>query len=100
MQVLWRLGACNVQGVQDAFGGRLAYTTIQTMLNRLHREGRVSRSLQGKAYKYLPVISRDRTLGKEVRVMVGRMFGGSVESLLKNLVNTRQIDAETLKWLA
>jgi BlaI family transcriptional regulator, penicillinase repressor len=100
MQVLWRLIACNVQNVQDAFGGRLPYTTIQTMLNRHHRKGRVSRSLQGKAYKYLPVISHDRTLGKEFRVMVGRTFGGSVESLLKNLVNTRQIDAETLKRLA
>ena len=100
MQVLWRLGACNVQAVQDALGGRLAYTTVQTMLNRLHRKGRVRRSLEGKAYEYIPVISRDRALGKEVRDMVTRMFGGSVESLLMNLVNTRQIDAETLRRLA
>ena len=100
MQVLWRLGACNVQTVQDALGGRLAYTTVQTMLNRLHRKGRVKRSLEGKAYEYLPVISRDRALGKEVRDMVTRMFGGSVEGLLMNLVNTRQIDAETLRRLA
>lgn len=100
MQALWHLGACNVQAVQDALGGRLAYTTVQTMLNRLHRKGRVKRTLQGRAYEYLPVISQDRALGKEVHDMVSRMFGGSIESLLMNLVNTRQIDAETLKRLA
>ncbi|MGC2638356.1 MAG: BlaI/MecI/CopY family transcriptional regulator [Acidobacteriaceae bacterium] len=100
MQVLWHFGACNVQAVQDALGGRLAYTTVQTMLNVLHRKGRVKRSMRGKAYEYLAVISRDRALGKEVRDMVSRMFGGSVESLLMNLVSSRQIDAETLARLA
>jgi predicted transcriptional regulator len=100
MQVLWHLGACNVQAVQDALGGRLAYTTVQTMLNVLCRKGRVRRSMQGKAYEYSAIVSRDRALGKEVRDMVSRMFGGSVESLLMNLVNTRQIKAETLAQLA
>jgi BlaI family transcriptional regulator, penicillinase repressor len=100
MQVLWHLGACNVQAVQDALGGRLAYTTVQTMLNVLCRKGRVKRSMQGKAYEYSAIVSRDRALGKEVRDMVSRMFGGSVESLLMNLVNTRQIKAETLAQLA
>jgi predicted transcriptional regulator len=99
MHVLWHFGACNVQAVQDALGGRLAYTTVQTMLNVLHRKGRVKRSMQGKAYEYLAIMSRERALGKEVRDMVSRMFGGSVESLLLNLVSTRQIDAATLARL-
>jgi predicted transcriptional regulator len=69
------------------------------MLNVLHRKGRVKRSMQGKAYEYLAIMSRERALGKEVRDMVSRMFGGSVESLLLNLVSTRQIDAATLARL-
>ena len=42
MQVLWRLGPATVSGVHIALieaGERIAYTTVQTMLNRLEGKG-------------------------------------------------------------
>ena len=55
MEVLWRIAAGTVQEVQAAIPGEpLAYTTVQTMLNILHRKGRVKRKLLGKAYTYSP----------------------------------------------
>src|ERR1700730_10407527 len=47
MNVLWDSGPSNVQSVQEKLSGspKLAYTTVQTMLNVLHRKGRVRRRL-------------------------------------------------------
>jgi Penicillinase repressor len=48
MHVLWDIGPAPVQAVQERLSGeKLAYTTVQTMLNVLHRKGRVKRTLRG-----------------------------------------------------
>jgi len=101
MQVLWELGSANVQAVQARLPGstRLAYTTVQTMLNVLHRKGRVKRVLHGRAYEYQPLISREKAESHAVRDMVDRLFGGSVEGLLMSLVKARQLDPKKLKKL-
>ena len=100
MQVLWRLGPCQVQAVQEELEGGLAYTTVQTMLNVLHKKGRVTRRLRGRAYEYRAVVSEEKTLGKAVADLVDRMFGGSPEELVMSLVKSRQLDAGRLTKLA
>ena len=100
MQVLWRMGPCQVQAVQHELEGGLAYTTVQTMLNVLHKKGRVTRRLRGRAYEYRAVVSEEKTLGKAVADLVDRMFGGSPEELVISLVKSRQLDAGRLARLA
>ena len=100
MQVLWRLGPCQVQAVQQELEGELAYTTVQTMLNVLHKKSRVTRRLRGRAYEYRAVVSEEKTLGKAVADLVDRMFGGSPEELVMSLVKSRQLDAGRLAKLA
>lgn len=39
--------------VRDALGGELAYTTVMTVLSRLHGKGAVSRQPSGRGYAYL-----------------------------------------------
>ena len=97
MKTLWESGPSTVQAVQEKLPGeRLAYTTVQTMLNILQRKGRVKRKLIGKAYEYRPVLSRDKAIGEALGDVLDRMFGGSVEALLMSLVKTRQLDADKL----
>lgn len=97
MKTLWESGPSTVQAVQERLPGeRLAYTTVQTMLNILQRKGRVKRKLIGKAYEYRPVLSRDKALGEALGDVLDRMFGGSVEALLMSLVRSRQLDADKL----
>jgi BlaI family penicillinase repressor len=97
MKALWEIGPSTVQAVQEKLHGqRLAYTTVQTMLNILERKGKVKRKLLGKAYEYRPVLSRDKALREAVSDMLDRMFGGSVEALLMSLVKSRQLDAQKL----
>jgi predicted transcriptional regulator len=94
MQVLWEDGPSSVSHVQQnlASSTDLAYNTVQTMLNILHRKGRVKRSLKGRAYAYRPVVSKEIALGQAVRDLVERMFGGSSEELVMSLIKSRQVD--------
>jgi Predicted transcriptional regulator len=102
MQVLWSEGPGNVQHVQKGLlpNNELAYNTVQTMLNVLHRKGRVERSLEGRAYVYSPVASKETVLGQAVRDLVERMFGGSSEALVMSLVKSRQVDLERIADLS
>ena len=99
MNVLWDRGPSNVQEVQGALDAPLAYTTVQTMLNVLHRKGRVKRTLRGRAYDYAPLLSREQATGNAVRDVIDRVFDGSVEGLLMMLVRTKQLDAKKLARL-
>jgi len=100
MKVLWECGSSNVQTVQEGLSGeKLAYTTVQTMLNVLHRKGRVKRTLRGKAYLYDAVLSRERAASSAVSDLVDRLFGGSVEALVMSLIKTQQLDSKKLSRL-
>ncbi len=99
MQVLWRDGASNVQHVQKSLDKDLAYTTVQTVLNVLHRKGKVRRRLRGKAFDYSPVVGKEAVLRQAVRDLVERMFGGSSEELVMSLIKTRQLNAKKIAKL-
>ena len=99
MQVIWRLGTSNVTEVQAGLEQPLAYTTVQTMLNILHRKGKLNRKLQGRAYEYSAVVSKAKASGHAVRDLVDRMFGGSSEELVMSLLKNRQIDAKKIAEL-
>lgn len=102
MQALWRDGPSNVQQVQKRLlaSDDLAYNTVQTMLNVLHRKGRVRRALAGRAYVYQTVASREMVLGQAVHDFVGRMFGGSSEELVMSLIKSRQVDLDKIADLS
>jgi BlaI family transcriptional regulator, penicillinase repressor len=100
MQILWEAGASTVAEVQSRLRAQLAYTTVQTMLNVLWRKHKVKRLPEGRAYRYEPVVSRERATGSALHDLVSRMFGGSSEALLMAMVDTRQISAEDLARLA
>jgi predicted transcriptional regulator len=99
MKVLWETGPANVQTVQQRLERELAYTTVQTMLNVLHRKGKAKRTLKDKAYFYRPAVSRSQVMGNAVSDLIDRMFGGSAESLVMSLVEARHLTPEKLSRL-
>ena len=99
MHVLWETGAANVQTVQQHLKRELAYTTVQTMLNILHRKGKVKRTLKDRAYFYRPAVSRRQVASLHVGDMVERLFGGSAESLVMSLLETKHLTPQKLARL-
>lgn len=58
-----------------------AYTTVMTLLDKLARKGSVARTKRGKAYFYIPRVSRDEVLLEVVSDFARAYFGGRTERL-------------------
>ena len=96
MQVLWNLDRpATVGQVREALvaeGHELAYTTIQTMLNRLEGKGRVRRERHGRAFHYSAVAARETVARAAVSRVLERFFDGSAASLATHLVGDLSSD--------
>lgn len=56
MAVLQRAGRpLTVSDVQSALGHDLAYSTVVTIMSRMHAKGLLTRAKQGRAFQYAPV---------------------------------------------
>jgi BlaI family transcriptional regulator, penicillinase repressor len=100
MQVIWKLGMSSVKDVQEGLPQKLAYTTVQTMLNILERKGKLKRKLRGRAYVYSATVTEAKASRHAVRDLVDRMFGGSADELVMSLIKSRQIDPKRIAELS
>ena len=101
MRVLWEGGAGNVQKILHGLTGepQLAYTTVQTTLNVLHRKGKVKRKLLGRAYEYSAIVSLEAADSHALKDFLQKVFRGSVDDLLLSLVRSKQLDLQKLAEL-
>jgi predicted transcriptional regulator len=84
LKVLWTLKQGSVKDVVACLKSAdrlLAYTTVLTVLDRLHRRGAVERQKQGRAFMFVPVLDLDRARRTAVLELAATYFGGSVSSL-------------------
>lgn len=80
MRVVWTQGESTVASARDALNaGRanpLAYTTVMTILGRLHKRGLVVRELRGRGYVYRPALDEtgavDELSGQAVDEIIER----------------------------
>src|SRR5260370_35593735 len=101
MRVLWDGRARNVQKVLQGLKGepQLAYTTVQTTLNVLHRKGKVKRKLVGRAYEYSAIVSQEAADSHAIKDVLQKVFRGSVDDLLLSLVRSRHLNVQKLAEL-
>jgi BlaI family penicillinase repressor len=97
MQVLWERGDATVAEVRDALADELAYTTVLTMLRVLEEKGYVRHTEEGRAYRYHPLVERERAGESALRRLTRRLFRGSPELLLTHLVADRGVSEEELR---
>ncbi|MGH9417033.1 MAG: BlaI/MecI/CopY family transcriptional regulator [Terriglobales bacterium] len=99
MQALWELGPAPLQAVHEHVARRKprAYTTVQTVLQVLYRKGKVARAKQQRAYLYRALETRQSVARRALGGLLDNLFGGSAESLVLNLVETKQLDAAALE---
>ncbi|WP_239341027.1 BlaI/MecI/CopY family transcriptional regulator [Frankia sp. CiP3] len=68
LAVLWAAERAMSPGeVQTAIGGGLAYTTVMTILNRLHAKGVVTRTADGRTFVYQPAQSTAEFTAQRMR---------------------------------
>lgn len=83
MKVLWRLGEASVREIREQLAATrpLAYTTVETIMDRLTRKAMVSRQKVGKAHRYTPRYERGQARTQAVQALVEHFFGGSRAAL-------------------
>jgi predicted transcriptional regulator len=99
MAVLWRNGSGTVTEVRDALDDTFAYTTVLTVLRTLEEKGYISHVAEGKAHRYVPVVSQDAAGQSAISRVLDKIFDGSSELLLTQLVSDRNLDATELRRL-
>lgn len=99
MAVLWARGPSTVAEVRENVEDSLAYTTVLTVLRTLEAKGYVGHEEEGKAHRYRPLVGREHAGQSALGQVLDKIFGGSRELLLANLVRERGIDAAELRRL-
>jgi predicted transcriptional regulator len=62
----------------------IAYTTVMSTMDNLHRKGWLARDKDGKAYRYTAVASRDEYSARLMREAMAE--GGDTEAVLSHFV--------------
>ena len=91
MEETWRLREVSVRDIHLAFEERIAYTTLMTTLDRLFKKKLLERRKEGRAFVYVPVVSRDELdHGIKEDVIDGLLGHGAdgVEPVLACIVDT------------
>lgn len=60
MEIAWQRGEVSVRDVCLALDERMAYTTLMTTLDRLHKKGLLARRKDGRAFLYSPRLSPEQ----------------------------------------
>lgn len=86
MRAAWRLGQGSVDDIRAALPRkqRGAYTTVQTILNRLVTRGLLRRDKQGKAFIYSPKVSEADYVARSLK---STLAGASDKARLAALAN-------------
>ncbi len=100
MAVLWEAGSGTVAEVRERLPADLAYTTVLTILRNLEAKGLVRHEGEGKAHRYFPAVERGAARRSAISRLLDKLFHGSPELLVAELVRDRGLDAEELARLA
>jgi len=99
MSVLWDVGPATVAQVRERIADELAYTTVLTVLRTLEQKGYVGHTEDGRAHRYKPLVKREVAGRNALRRLVDKVFDGSPELLLTQLVSDKDLSDEELRRL-
>lgn len=88
MSILWDEHPLSVRDVCTRVRrSKLAYTTVMTTLDRLHKKGLLARTKQGNAFLYLPEIDRAEYQRRVIETALAPMFEQGAAPVLAAFVD-------------
>lgn len=97
MSILWRRGSGTVSEVREDLQDALAYTSVLWVLQTLEEKGHVRHEKEGRAHRYIPNVEPEEAGASALGRIVDKVFHGSAEMLLAQLVGERDLSAAELK---
>jgi predicted transcriptional regulator len=97
MSILWRTGSATVTEVREQLADELAYTSVLSALQLLETKGYVTHEPEGRAYRYRPLVEPEEAGRSALTRILDKVFNGSAEMLLAQLVEERNLTTEELE---
>ena len=100
LKVLWDIGAASVRNVQHVLeeqGHEWAYTTVQTLLQRLETKRYATVSKAEVPHKFEPAVNREGLLDHQLSEMAMKVCDGIATPLVLNLVQNQKFTSEEIK---
>ena len=93
MNALWENFPATARQIADRLGDEVdwAYTTIKTLLTRLHEKGAVSERKRANSSVYEPILSRGSARRSALHALADSAFGGAFGPLLHFLVEEQDL---------
>jgi len=100
LKALWEISSGTVREVQAALGPqgrRWAYTTVQTLLQRLLDKGYVRSDRSGTAHVFRAAVSREQLLQQRLSALSDQLCEGSASPLVLALVEGVRFTPEEIE---
>jgi predicted transcriptional regulator len=97
MSILWKQGTATVTEVREQLPDDLAYTSVLSALQTLEEKGLVTHRLDGRAYRYVPLVEPEAAGRTALGRILDKVFHGSAEMLLAQLVEERSLSKAELE---
>jgi len=102
LKSLWSDGPGSPSQLQERLaeqGTDWAYTTVQTLLHRLHKKGYVARTKEGVAQIYRAAVDRERFLAERMGELADSVCDGAASPLVHSLVRSNRLSKDDIARL-
>ena len=102
MGCLWSAGSATAEDVRASLAQRhpMKDSTARTILRRLEEKGYLTHAVEGRTYRYRPVVAGRNAAARAVGRIVDSFCNGSMEQLLIGMVAGGVVDSGELERLA
>ncbi len=102
LKVLWHQGEATVReicGCMNESGGKLAYTTVLSLLQVMEQKGMVGHRQRGRAYIYFAKVERQSIFRRLAGGFLDKVFDGAMDEYLVHALQSRRLSADELDRL-
>ena len=102
LRALWDAKTASVRDVLNLLherGRQIAYTTVQTVLNRLEQKGYVRSDKSGLAFVYRAKVSREQFSQSRLSSLLDQLYDGAAGPLALQLLKTQKLTPDEVDEL-
>ncbi|MEO8206011.1 MAG: BlaI/MecI/CopY family transcriptional regulator [Chthoniobacterales bacterium] len=101
MKVIWRQSPLSALEVADKLNKKPAWhpKTVKTLINRLVKKGVLGYEKVGRIHLFSPRLSESQCVLNESESFLDRIFGGSLQPMVAQLVKHRKLSAADIEEL-
>ena len=101
MKIIWSKEEATANEIIDNIKGKQEWknTTIKSLINRLLNKEAIGFRKNGKEYFYYPLISEEECIKEESQSFLKRVFNGSLNDMILNLVKSEELTNEDINEL-